>query len=394
LPSWVAGLGAIGAAVGVLLWLVHFTTRDVRQQLPLVTSLASGHLVHALEGVIPPQTSGPGFGLFALPLYAVVRIFATEHTAYVTASLACLIPLAWAVIAASRALGVERRSRRELANVAVVLLGTPTMATYFEALHPADVLATAACLGAYAALARRRVAVAFVLLGFALATRQWAILAVAVLAAFERGDARRHLVLGSAGTATVLVLPFFVANAGQTISALRADRTSRGSLAAMSLFDFPAPVAYALSRYVPIVGTALLCAWLVRRRVPWSPEVAVAALAVAFLIRAPFDPAGLLYYACPGYAFFVLMGTKSWRWHVAGVTASAALVVRFMVRDRFPYARVISVFGIEGPFHAPGVVLSIATTLVFAAALVAATLNLARVAGRSAEPSVPSPAAA
>jgi len=381
---WVVGLGAIAAAVALYLWLLHITGYDDHQQLPLVRSLASGDLVHALEGAVPQQTSGPGFGLFALPVFVIARLFATVHTSYVVASLACLVPLAWAVVAASRAMGVERRSVRELANVAVVVLGTPIMANYIEALHPADVLATAACLGAFAALARRRLTWAFVLLGFAVATRQWAILAVPVLAVLERGDDRRRFVLGSLGTATVLVLPFFIANAGQTILTLQAERTSRGPLAAMSLIEFSQPVAHALSRYLPLLGTALLCAWLVRRRVTWSPEVAVAALGVAFLIRPPFDPAGYLYYASPGYAFFVLMSPRSWRWLVAGAAGSVALLLRFSVRHRFPYARVVSVFEVSGPFRAPGVALSIGTTLVLAAALAAAVIHLRTVVDRGA----------
>lgn len=373
---WIAGLGAIGASTALLLWLLHLSTYDTHQQLLLVKSIVSGDLVHAFDGVIPPQTSGPGFGLFAVPVFVPARLVVDDQTAYLIAGLACLIPLAWSVVAASRATGVAARSGHELANVAVVVMGTPILASYIEAVHPADVLATAACLGAFAALAKRRVPHAFVLLGFALATRQWAIIALAVLAVLERGDARRHLVIGSLGVATVLILPFFAANAGMTILTLQAEVTSRGSLAAMAMFDLPQPVLHALSRYVPLIGTAVLCAWLARRRVTWSPDVAVAALAVALLIRPPVDPAASLYYAGPGYAFFVLLGPRTWRWLAAGVAGSVALLVRFSMRHRFPFARVVSVHLIEGPFLAPGVALSVATTLVLVAALGAATLHL------------------
>lgn len=379
---WCVGLGAIAVAVGVAIWLLHLTTYDLHQQLPLVRALASGDLVHALEGVAPRQTSGPGFGLFALPVFLAARPFASDQTAYLVASFACLIPLAVATVAAARATGVVRRSVRELVTLAVVMLGIPILANYLEALHPADVLATACCLGAFAAVQKRRVPWAFVLLGFALATRQWAVLAVAVLAVLERGDERRHLVLGSVGVAVVLVLPFFLANAGQTILVMQAERTSRGFLAAPSLFDLPESVAYGLSRYVPLVGTAVLCAWLLRRRVTWSPEVGAAALAVAFLIRPPFDPAGFLYYAAPGYAFFVLLDSRSWRWLVTGTAGSAALLLRFTVRDRFPYAEVVTVYGPEGSYLAPGVTLSVLTTLVLLAALVAAILHLRTVVDR------------
>lgn len=374
--QWAAGLGAVAVATALLLWLLHLTTYDTHQQLPLVRSLAAGDLVHAFEGAFPPQTSGPGFGLFALPLFAVGRIFVTDQTAYVAAGLACLVPLAWSVVAASRATGVAPRSGREIANVAVVMMGTPILANYIEALHPADVLATAATLGAFAALAGRRLTWAFVLLGFALATRQWAILAIAVFAVLERGQVRRHLVIGSLGTASLLVLPFLAANAGQTIITLEAERTGRGPLAAMSLIALSETHAYALSRLLPLLGVAVLCAWLAHRRAGWAPEVAVSALAVAFLIRPPFDPAGFIYYLSPGYAFFVLIDPRTWRWLVAASAGSTALLLRFLVRDRFPFARVVSVHGIEGPFYAPGVTLSIATTLVFIAALVATVVHL------------------
>lgn len=391
LAWWLAGLGAISGAVALFLWLIHVTPGDEGQQLALVKSLMSGDLVHAFGGGVPAQTSGPGFGLFALPIFAFLRVFVSDHTAYVTASLACLIPLAWSVMAASRATGVVRRSGRELAYVAVVVLGTSVMANYFEALHPADVLATAACLGAFAALANRRVAWAFVLLGFALATRQWAVLALAVLATLERGDARRDLVVGSVGVATVLVLPFFIANTSQTLDTFAAESVGRGPLAAMSLFDISPPLARLLGRTLPLLGTAALCAWLLLRRVTWSPEVAVAALAVAFLIRPPFDPAGYLYYAAPGYAFFVLMSPRRWRWLAAAVAGSAALLLRYSLRLRYPYARFVSVRIVLLPYRASGVALSIATTAIYVAALVAALIHLRTLVNRDDQRSVPSP---
>jgi len=383
---WLAGLGAITAVIVAFLCLVHVTPGDEHQQLPLVTSLASGDLVHAFEGSVPAQTSGPGFGLFALPIFAIASVFASDHTAYVVASLACLIPLGWSVVAASRATGVRRQSARELANVAAVVLGTPILASYFEFLHPADVLATAACLGAFAAQASRRLTWAFVLLGFALATRQWAVLALAVLVTLERGEERRYLLIGSLGVATALILPFFLANAGKTIDTLAPEYMDRGPIAGISMFDLAQPVARALGRTVPLVGTASICAWLAWRRVSRSPEVSVAALTAAFLIRPPLDLGGYLYYAAPGYAFFVLLSPRSWRWMAAAVVGSMALLLRYSLRLRYPYARLVTMFGPLGPYQAPGVILSIATTLVYVAALVAAIVHLRTVVGRTGEP--------
>jgi len=255
---WVAGLAAIAAAEAVLMSLVHLSGTDDVQQLPLVTSLLSGDLVGALENPFAQlQTSGPGFGFFAAPIYAIARIFVGVHDAYAVASLACLVPLAWATIAVSRATGVVA-----------------------------------------------------------------------------------------------------------------------GSLMGLSLIELPGSVVYFGSRYLPLLATGCLCGWLLRRRVEWHAEVAVAALAVAFLVRPPFDQAGFLYYAAPGYACFVLMGPRSWRWLAAGVAGSALLLARYLLRLRFPIAETTMITGPSGQLLVPGSVLALGTTLVFVAALVASILHL------------------
>ncbi|WP_421121141.1 hypothetical protein ACE2AJ_07640 [Aquihabitans daechungensis] len=362
---WAAGLVVI--ALGAALLLRHFqlTVTDRTQQHPLLWMLAKGDLAGAYD-VSPTQTSPPGFGWFGLPFYGPLRLVFSPSEAFDVISVACLVPLGIATIAASRVLGVAARSGRELASVAAVVLGLPTIANYIEAFHPADVLATAAVLGGFVALARRRPTWSFVLLGFAVATRQWAVVPVAVLAVLVPGEERWRLVLGSIGVAVVLTLPFFLASPDGVMEALAARDVVRGEIHAVLVVSGNVHVRYLLSRVLPLALAALWCAALVRRRAAFAPEVAVGALAVALLLRPLVDPGAFLYYLGPGYAFAVLLGPRSVRWPAIGGIGSWVLWHRYRLQSRWP------ALSDDLQVLAPGLALSVATTLLVLAAVVAA----------------------
>ena len=335
---WMAGLVAIAAAVALALKLLGVSLVDSEQQQPLVWQLADGHLGQAMQGgrVAVPQTSGPGFGIFAVGPYLLVRLFSSREDGFLVVSYLCLVPLGVAAIAASRAVGVAARSGRELLNVAAVLLGIPVLACYTEYFHPADVLATAAVLGAFALIARSRVYAAFALLGFAVITRQWAVVAVAVLAVLLPPGQRIRPVFVAGATAELLVLPFLLTNPTLTGRALAAGGVAVGQLTAPAILPGDGMVRYALSRVLPLLLAALWCAWLWRRSARFHPELAAGALAFAFLLRPMVDPAGYLYYLAPAYAFAVLLRPASWRWPVAGLVGGAVLWYRFTLRARWP----------------------------------------------------------
>ena len=250
------------------------------------------------------------------------------------AALSCLIPLAVAWIAASRAAGIPRRSRTELLGLLVVMAGVPVLACYTEAFHPNELLAVAACLGAYATAMRGRVGWTAVLLGFGLATRQWVLVAIAVMGVLHRDRARLIVTVGSLACFGVLTTPFILTDPTNASNALVAKGVVRGGTTAIGLIPMSGQLPYFFSRELPLLATAAACAWLYLRRATLTPEVAVAGLTLAFAIRPVVDPAGLVYYAAPSYCFFVLMVARSWRWSVGSMAGGVLLHFRDWIRHR------------------------------------------------------------
>ncbi|MCU1370742.1 MAG: hypothetical protein JWO77_1936 [Ilumatobacteraceae bacterium] len=300
--------------------VIGLTGTDRAQQQRLLHWVGEGHLRGAFAH--SNQTSGPG-PVVMVPVYLAARAFTSVSLSYVAASVACLVPLAIATVAATRAYGVAARSPRELLGLALVVGGVPVMANYLEVFHPADVLATAAVLGAYAAVLRRRIPLAAVLLGFGLATKQWVVVAVAVLAILETGRERMVLVAGSVATCIVLVAPFFAADPQLTLAVLAAKDTISSSRVLPGLLPLGETGAFLVSRYLPLAIVLVLCCWLRDRGARATPVVAIAALGVALGVRAAFDTAGYGYYAAPGYAALVvaLVGAAQPR-HLPAVAAS------------------------------------------------------------------------
>ncbi len=333
IAGWTAGLLAVGAFVVAILRQWQLTVVDRDQQLHLLETVGGGHIYGALaEG---GQTSGPGYAVLA-PVYVLARHWDDPHLAFATAGLACLVPLAAATIWALRSVGVPRRSPLELLALAAVVGGVPVLSCYTEALHPADVLALACVLAAYAAALRGRVGWSAVLLGFGLATRQWVLVAVAVIAVLERGRARLVIIGGSIGAFAVVVGPFLLADRSGSMSALAARLTIKRAVALPGTLPLSGAPLYLISRYLPLALAYVVCRWLIERRGALTPEVAAAALAVVCSLRALVDPASFLYYLAPGYAFLVVLEARHWRRVVAlGVGGIAFLVPKYHFQESY-----------------------------------------------------------
>jgi hypothetical protein len=289
--------------VAIALIVVGLSGSDRAQQQRLLQWVAQGRIHGAFAH--SNQTAGPGMAVMT-PVYLAARPFASVSLSYVAASIACLVPLVVATVAATRASGIAVRSPRELLALALVVGGVPTLANYLEIFHPADVLGTAAVLGAYTAVLRRRIGWAAVLLGFGLATKQWVILAIAVLAILERGRDRAVLVFGSLGVFAVIIAPFAVADPHLTVATLAAKDVVRSSRALPGVIPLGETGTFLVSRYLPLVLVFVLCWWLRDRDARATPVVALTALGTALGLRAAVDTAGYGYYAAPGYAALVI----------------------------------------------------------------------------------------
>jgi hypothetical protein len=240
------------------------------------------------------------------------------------------IPLVF--IAGLLALWVAREMGRRgqsdssrLALVAIVLVGPVTFFALDEG-HPEELLTASLCIGGVLAATRGRPLPAAVLLGLALATKPWALVAVppVLLAA---GAARMKIAGVALAIAAVLTLPLLAANPSgfsRTASAAQgvglakhgpiearpytiwrpfADpsttETHRTS-GTRELLDYELPSVFARASHAAIVLLPIVLALLLWRRRPGvAREDALLLLAFCLLLRCLLDPIDAPYYHLP-----------------------------------------------------------------------------------------------
>jgi len=313
---WLVALAGIVAATYVVIRSTGTTNLDFEQQLRLVHSLQRLELHSALGSTVHVQASPPGYGFFALPFAAALSPIMGAAGAYRVAALAAFGLLLAGTIVASRARGIPPRSGHELAVGLAVVSAAASLACVTESFHPSDLLATALCLVAYAAVVQRRHWRAVVVLGLALYVKQWATVVVGVACAVQRS---RQLRLRYAIVPTAIVLgalvPFAVANPPRTIAAVSASSVSAAPSTLLGRLLAPASrgVLALEARILPLALVACLCLWLLERRASTGPAVVAAVLATALLVRPALDPAGYEYYLLPGMAFLAIT-VRRWWW--------------------------------------------------------------------------------
>jgi hypothetical protein len=390
--GWWLGIAAIGAIEAVVLLHWQISGSDRGQQYPLMYQLSKGHLADAL-GPGLQQTSGPGFGVFA-PVYWLVRQVAPANMnefrlidrAMAVSGIATLPFLAWAWVFASRAAGIARRSALELIGLLLAMTGVPVVACLSEAFHPADLLATAAVLAAFGLAMRGRIGWCAVALGFGLATRQWVVVAIAVFAVLHERRDQIIIIGGSIGVFAAILLPFMATGPEDTMNALSATSTIRGGTTAAGLVPYRTvndTRLYVLSRYLPLVVVVIVCLWLVRRRARFTVPIATAALTLTLSLRVALDPAGLMYYAAPGYVFLLFLVIGSWRRVAVVVVAWLAIHYRTWTRHRF----VLFLDPLD--YRASNVAASIATTVVLLLPIAYAWRKLVEAVAVEGDPDVP-----
>ena len=311
---------------------------------PAVAALARGD-VHGF--VSAPVQMGPLSILLRAPLAALAG--ADSVWGYRAGALVCLLALVW--------LGalVARRAGAALGLVAATLLVANPVS--FEALrlgHPEELLGAALCVAAVL-LARDRQLWAAVALGAALATKQWALIAIAPVLAAAPREARVRLAATAAAVAAAVVIPVALADPHAFVSAL--DKPAFG-LAAMrtgNLWGFTAitghvslgggesAVIYVVPRWLqhlahPLVAvlTLGLGAAAVRRRA-LDP---LALLAVLMLLRCALDPWNHAYYHAPFLAALVAWEVLEAR-RLPLVAALSAAWLGIVFRLELPLADVL-----------------------------------------------------
>jgi hypothetical protein len=315
LSSWslaALGLGFTGAMVGRFGSAGDYPMDAERS----VNALSHGHFHDA---VTHQPLMGPLSIVRRAPFVTLARFAgAGEPGAYKTGAAVCI--LLAAALGVSLALSRLDSSFAQAAVLVVVTVLNPASIAAVQYGHPEEVLAAALSVGAVALALRDRELAAAVALGLAIASKQWAILAVApTLLALPSGKRLRLLCISG------------VIAAGATLPLLAADpagfgNVSRGAvnggvLVTRSTWWFfaaapdrvhlqlPAgfPTGFTLYRlpswlgqltHPLIVGLAvplsILVYWRNRTR-----EAALPLIAILFLLRCALDPMDNAYYHVP-----------------------------------------------------------------------------------------------
>lgn len=283
---------------------------------PAVNALAAGHIGSYLSA---KALMGPFATLVQAPPVALSG--ATGATAYQWAVFPCLLAVGLVGLYLARIAG-----RRGASSIAQVLLAGLCLLNplTFEALengHPEEILTAALVVAAVAAAGEKKSWRTAILLGLAVASKQWAV--IAILPALMVLPAHRvRVALGSVAVAALLTLPSLAvspssfldvqtqaAGTGRVVTPWSAwypfasPRTAvyevDGERLVAHLEDAPSladPVSHPL-----IVLLALTLPFLVawRRGLPLSPADGFALLALLALLRCVLDPVDNLYYHAP-----------------------------------------------------------------------------------------------
>lgn len=277
-----------------------------------VSALDHGHLATYLSS---HPVMGPFATLFEAPF---ALLGASELSAYHWACLGCALIL----VALGRLLfGLAReRGATELGAtlIAVLCVLNPITVDAFQAGHPEELLTAALAIGAVVVAGRGQSVRAGLLLGLAVASKQWAVLAVLpVLMALPSG--RRRAAAVGLGVLAVLTLPALIASPEAFFHAQGNAASGGGNATIWSAWypASPATVHHVIGGSVTLheIPTALqslthplvvalflvlpLAVWAWRGKFGLDPERAIALLALLALLRCVLDPVDNLYYHAP-----------------------------------------------------------------------------------------------
>lgn len=340
----------------------------------------------------------PPMGSFSLllraPFAAAVNATGGDHGSlymYRAGAFACLLALA--LLAVWTMAEMLRRGRPRLGALLVpaALLAGPLTYAALDYGHPEELLGAALCVGGVLAAGRGRSLWAGLLLGCAIATKQWAILAVPVaMIAAPRGRVR--VPAFAAAAAGLLTLPMMLADPSRfwlaqksvgiattfthTVTASNfwfafADgstgptRTPDG-VRVVTQYSLSDTLGHVTHPLVVLLAIAAMVAYFLRRRGA-DPEEALQLLALVFLMRCVFDPLTYSYHHAP---------------FLVALLAYEGLRRRVPVMSGFAVAALLAMTYVVAPMHDATLmnVFYLAWSLPLLAALAIATLAPERAA--------------
>ena len=307
---------------------------------PTVDALASGDVVRALAEHQPAM--GPLTIFLRAPFVAVARAFgAGDLATYRVGVFACAACAALLVAALVRWFRSPTQPRSLGPLVVMLAIATPVAMTALELGHPEELLGAALCAAAVGAGIRGRPVAATLLLGLALATKQWAVLAIGpTLLAVGRTYFWRVAAVAS-GIAGVLMLPQLLADHQGVASMTRVASlapTHPYLLSWWYVITPEIPTRIASLTHPAIVFAAIpLTALAYKRRADVGSSV-LPLLALLFLIRCVLDPQDNYYYHLP--LLFALLAwdlqmRRRMPYATLAVVVALVVTVSYLSSDKF-----------------------------------------------------------
>ena len=283
---------------------------------PAVEALAHGRVAEYLSA---EALMGPFATLIQAPFVALSGT--AGDVAYPWAVFPCLLIAGCVGLYLSRIAARRGAGWVTQALIAALVLLNPLTFEAIENGHPEEILTAALAVGAVAAAAERRPLRAALLLGLAIASKQWAVIAV-LPALMALPEARLRAVALAVGIAALLFLPAVVASpdsfigvqsqaagTGQVVtpwSAWYPAATSETEVYVIDGRKLVAEVENAPSLADPLshplivlLALAVPLAVGLRRGLPLTASDAFALLALLALMRCVLDPVDNLYYHEP-----------------------------------------------------------------------------------------------
>ena len=342
---WLVALG--GAALMAWLGLQDFAFSDYDVEVSAAfRSLIAGDVAGFLAQV---PAYGGSLVLRAPLAAATAALGGGELAVYRAVSIPGLLALSFLAVVLARRMSARGASTGACVLVVALCASNPLTLRALQIGHPEELLCAAFAIGAVLAAARDRTLLAGVLLGLAIGTKAWAVLAIGpVLLALPR---RRLLVLALAGGVTGLVIAplLFAGSADQIVHGARQTGIlfnpwqiwwPLGDVVNIGYDGLAKPGA----RYAPgwlsqlthpliaaMVVPLSLAWWRRRRHETLGGEQLLGLLALLLLLRCVLDPWNTVYYQLPFLLALLAWEAlcRTWQPPVLTLVATVATWVTF-----------------------------------------------------------------
>jgi hypothetical protein len=340
---------ADAVVAAAMLGLLYYLAMRIRiwqdfffEAAPAVQHLVTGDL-HGFLALTPVYG---GSLLLSAPALALGGTLGGLNGAYRLETIFCAVAVAMLALTLARIQRSEGRPAISRWLLIGLMVASPAADWALKEGHPEELLTAALCVGGMLLVVRGRITTGAILLGLAVASKQWALLALPIALATVPNGHRIRLSAVAAGVALTLFAPLALANTNSFVAANKSLTSAafifhpqqiwwtlhldyirplggpqstiygRAPIALVARYSHPLIVLIAI-----LLGTAY---WLRRRHL--QPSDALLMLALVLLLRCMLDPWNNIYYQLPFLVALAAWEVSSHR-RIALFTLAASFLV-------------------------------------------------------------------